>query len=80
MWFTPEIKADVRLLRVACANDVFVGRIKWIMQDDLEPEESDRRVESTLRGRGMLCDVSHGQHEHMSEQLRILLTKLQHTT
>ncbi len=79
-WFTPEIKADVRLLRVVCADAVFVAGINQIIEDDLKPEELHRRVESALCGRGMLCDVSHGQHEHMSEQLRILLTKLQHTT
>ena len=54
-WFTPEMTADVRLLRAACQDPVFVASIREIMQDDLAPEERDRRVEAALRVRGMLC-------------------------
>ena len=53
-WFTPAMTADVRLLRAACQDPVFVASMQRLMQDDLAPEERDHRVEAALRGRGML--------------------------
>jgi hypothetical protein len=53
-WFTPEMTADVRLLRAACQDPVFVASMKQLMHDDLAPEERDHRVEAALRARGML--------------------------
>ena len=53
-WFTSEITADVRLLRAACQDPVFVASMQRLMQDDLAPEETYRRVEAALRARGML--------------------------
>ena len=54
-WFTAKIKADVRLLRVACANAAFVAEIRRIMREDLGPEETEGQIQAALRGRGISC-------------------------
>ena len=59
LWFTPEIRADVQLLRVTCRDPGFVTGIKRILLGGFDPEEIYTRIASALYGRGMLCAASH---------------------
>ena len=77
VWFTPEMKADVRLLRVACADDVFVARVRRIWLDELHPEETEHRIEVALRGHGMLRSYSDThQNDHTLQRLLARLNNI----
>jgi hypothetical protein len=72
-WFTPEIKADVWLLRAACQDPVFVTSMQRLMLDDLRPKETYDRVKAALRERGML---SGGASDAKHRRLNALLERL----
>jgi hypothetical protein len=64
LWFTPAVRADMELLRVACGDHAFVAGIKQVLRGDLDPEETYTRVASALRARGILLAVSHPDELH----------------
>jgi hypothetical protein len=64
LWFTPAVRADVSLLRVACGDPAFVAGMKQILRGDWDPDETYTRVASALRARGILWVVSHPDELH----------------
>ncbi len=64
LWFTTELREDVTLLRVACADPVFVTGIKQILRGDLGPKETYPCVTAALHGRGILRAAGYSNELH----------------